>query len=187
MKTDQIWYRQRRWDRWLTDLFRMELEFVKVVKNSVIFVVDGAVVGKPANQSVLGVVSSDDSALGQVHDSLAQELVAGLKTDNQLGHHELVVLRRSLLLTLLLCLLSCTSTQLMLLLLLSSFILAICLQSHSVATSSAKCNRCSSPSSLVCGQLLTIYDIVWHLPQRHIGCCKGWSGSNWQVQVPSNI
>ena len=39
--------------------------------------------------------------------------------------------------------------------------------SDSVAKSSAECNRCSPPSSLVCGQLLTICDIIWHLPQRH--------------------
>ena len=32
--------------------------------------------------------------------------------------------------------------------------------SHSMATSSAECSRCSPPSSLVCGQLLTIPDIV---------------------------
>jgi len=36
---------------------------------------------------------------------------------------------------------------------------------RSVATSSAECSRCSPPFSLVCGQLLTIPDIVWHLPQ----------------------
>jgi len=40
--------------------------------------------------------------------------------------------------------------------------------SHSVATSSAKCNCYSSTSSLVCGQLLTTRDIVWHLPQGHM-------------------
>jgi len=28
------------------------------------------------------------------------------------------------------------------------------------------------PSSLDCGQLLTICDIVYHLPQGHVGCCK---------------
>ena len=37
-----------------------------------------------------------------------------------------------------------------------------------MSTSSAECNRCSSPSSLVCGQLLTICDLIWHLPQRHM-------------------
>ena len=40
--------------------------------------------------------------------------------------------------------------------------------SHTVATSSAECNCSSPPSSLVCGQLLTISDIVWHLP--HVSC-----------------
>jgi len=40
--------------------------------------------------------------------------------------------------------------------------------SHSVATSSAECNHCSPPSSLVCGQLLTICGIAWHLPQGHM-------------------
>jgi len=40
--------------------------------------------------------------------------------------------------------------------------------SHSVAASSAECNRCSPPSSLVCDQLLTICNIVWRLPQGHM-------------------
>ena len=40
-----------------------------------------------------------------------------------------------------------------------------CVSSHSVALSSAECSHCSPPSSLVCGQLLTICDIVWHLSQ----------------------
>ena len=40
--------------------------------------------------------------------------------------------------------------------------------SHSVATSSAKCNCYSPTSSLVCGQLLTTRDIVRHLPQGHM-------------------
>ena len=44
--------------------------------------------------------------------------------------------------------------------------------SHSVSTSSAECNRCSPPSSLVCGQLLTICDIVWHLPQGPISAAR---------------
>ena len=26
------------------------------------------------------------------------------------------------------------------------------------------------PSSMYCGQLLTMCDIVWHLPQGHVGC-----------------
>jgi len=39
---------------------------------------------------------------------------------------------------------------------------------HLVAMSSAECNRCSPLSSLDCGQLLTICDIVWHLPQVHM-------------------
>jgi len=39
---------------------------------------------------------------------------------------------------------------------------------HSVAMSSAECNRCNPPSSLVCGQLLTICDILCHLPQGHM-------------------
>jgi len=30
----------------------------------------------------------------------------------------------------------------------------------------------AAPSSLDCGQLLTICDIVWHLPQEQVGCCK---------------
>ena len=38
--------------------------------------------------------------------------------------------------------------------------------SHKVATSSAEYNRCNS--SMDCGQLLTICDIVWHLPQGHM-------------------
>jgi len=49
--------------------------------------------------------------------------------------------------------------------------------SHSVTTSSADCNRCNPPSSLVCGQLLTICNIVWPLPQGHMravstGCAE---------------
>ena len=66
--------------------------------------------------------------------------------------------------------------------------------SHSVATSSAECNRCNPPSSLVCGQLLTMCDVVWRL---HKGTCRllqgptsfrdrihnglGWSGSDLEV------
>jgi len=41
--------------------------------------------------------------------------------------------------------------------------------SQSVATSSAECNR----SSLVCGQLLTICNIAWHLPQGHMSVAAG--------------
>ena len=40
--------------------------------------------------------------------------------------------------------------------------------SHSVATSSAECNHCSSPSSLVCGQLLTVCNIVWRFLLGHM-------------------
>jgi len=36
---------------------------------------------------------------------------------------------------------------------------------RSAATSSAECNRCSPPFSLVYVQLLTICDIVWRLLQ----------------------
>jgi len=36
-----------------------------------------------------------------------------------------------------------------------------CVFSHSVSSSSAECNRCSSPSSLDCGQLLTVGP-MWH-------------------------
>jgi len=39
---------------------------------------------------------------------------------------------------------------------------------HSVAMSPAEWNHCSPPSSLYCGQLLTICDIVWRLPQGHM-------------------
>jgi len=59
--------------------------------------------------------------------------------------------------------------------------------SHSVAMSSAGCS-CCSPSSLDCGQLLTICDIVWCLPQGHMSVAArppllslsglGWPGSD---------
>jgi len=66
---------------------------------------------------------------------------------------------------------------------------------HSLATSSAECNHCSPPSSLVCEQLLTKCDIVLGLPQGHLlqgptsfysmHSGLGWSRSN--SEVPSSI
>jgi len=72
--------------------------------------------------------------------------------------------------------------------------------SLSVATSSAECNHCSPPSRLVCGQLLTICGIIWHLPQGHMsvaGLLQGPTSSDWMhsgfgwsrsdLEVPSGI
>lgn len=88
----------------------MELELVEVVKDSVIFSVDRAVLSKPARQAVLGVVCSNNDAFRQIHDALTQEVVTGVETDNQLGHHQLVILRHILILRLLLRLVSCSNT-----------------------------------------------------------------------------
>jgi len=30
----------------------------------------------------------------------------------------------------------------------------------------------AAPSCLDCGQLLTICDVIWRLPQGYVGCCK---------------
>jgi len=69
--------------------------------------------------------------------------------------------------------------------------------SHSVVTSSAECNHCSPSSSLVCGQLLTICDVIWHLQQGHMSVAArphvfdrmhsglDWSGSDLEVPVAS--
>ena len=55
--------------------------------------------------------------------------------------------------------------------------------SHSVAMSSAECNSCSPPSSLVCRQLLTICDIVWHLSQGQTSVAARphffWQDAQW--------
>ena len=54
--------------------------------------------------------------------------------------------------------------------------------SHSVAPSSAECSRCSPPSSLVCGQMLTICDIVSRLPQGHVSVAALHATVYWLAQ-----
>jgi len=46
--------------------------------------------------------------------------------------------------------------------------------SHLVLTSSVEWSRCRSPSSLVCGQLLTVWSIVYQLTHggHNASCCK---------------
>jgi len=55
--------------------------------------------------------------------------------------------------------------------------------SRSVAMLSAECSCCSPPSSLVCGQLLTTCDIVWHLVQGHMSVAVRphffWQDAQW--------
>jgi len=75
---------------------------------------------------------------------------------------------------------------------------AACFQPFS-GNISAECNRCSPPSSLVCGQLLTVCNIVWRLPQGQmsvaarphffdrIHSCLAWSGSDLEVSIDVKI
>jgi len=59
--------------------------------------------------------------------------------------------------------------------------------SHSVAMSSAEC----TPFSLVCGQLLTVCDVIWHLRQGHMSVVEKphffRQDAQWPLLVWSNL
>lgn len=69
----------------------MELQFIKIVENSIILSVSRPVSIQSSVQSLLSVVCANHLTLWQVHDSLLKEFIIGRETDHKLWHEEFVV------------------------------------------------------------------------------------------------
>jgi len=92
-------------------MLRVQLEFIEIVEDRVIFSVYRSVVGQTTHQSILSVVSSNNDALWKIHDALTKEFVVGVKTDDQLWHQQSVVCWQRVIVSLLISLISCTQNH----------------------------------------------------------------------------